>query len=130
MGHNNGVFYSKNNAGAYQLAYQIQGIVITIVWSAAVTLILLKGLDLTMGLRVSEEDEDLGIDRVLHGESIVPTERRAAKKQTYHAHTAVPVSRLVAAGIISVMSSLKPMNISSEKNISRFDEKSSDSHKI
>ena len=38
------------------------------VYSFAVSWILLKILDATMGLRVSEEDESLGLDLSQHGE--------------------------------------------------------------
>ena len=38
-------------------------------WAAVVTFVLLKVLDLTIGLRVSEETEHDGLDGALHGES-------------------------------------------------------------
>jgi Amt family ammonium transporter len=37
-------------------------------YSFVVTSIILKVLDLTMGLRVTEEQEDLGLDVTQHGE--------------------------------------------------------------
>lgn len=66
-----GVFYGSTNIGGHQLAYQLAGILISIAWSAIVSFIILKGLDLTIGLRVSEQDEEEGLDASLHGETIV-----------------------------------------------------------
>jgi Amt family ammonium transporter len=40
-----------------QLWIQFKGVVITIVWSGVVSLIAYKIVDMTIGLRVSEEDE-------------------------------------------------------------------------
>jgi Amt family ammonium transporter len=42
---------------------------ITIVWSGVVSLILLKLIDMTMGLRVSTDQEREGLDTISHGES-------------------------------------------------------------
>ena len=42
---------------------------ITVVWSGVVSLIAYKVVDLTMGLRVSEEDEREGLDITSHGEA-------------------------------------------------------------
>ena len=47
---------------------QIVAVVVTWIFSAVVTFILLKVLDLTMGLRVSQEDEVIGLDLSEHGE--------------------------------------------------------------
>ena len=38
-------------------------------WSAIVTFVILKGIDLTIGLRVDAETENNGLDAALHGES-------------------------------------------------------------
>jgi Amt family ammonium transporter len=67
-----GVFYAvgKDYAGI-QLKTQLYGIACTILYSSVGTLIILKLVDLTIGLRVSEEDELLGLDASLHGESIL-----------------------------------------------------------
>ena len=48
----------------------IQAIAVAIVWvySGAVTFVLLKVIDATIGLRVGEEDEEMGLDRSQHGE--------------------------------------------------------------
>jgi Amt family ammonium transporter len=62
---NNGLFYG--NAG--QLGVQVLSVAAAWAYSFIVTLIILKVLDATMGLRVSEEDESVGLDLSLHGES-------------------------------------------------------------
>jgi Amt family ammonium transporter len=55
--------------GADQLGNQVVGIVATMALSGAATLILLKVVDALTGLRVSDEEEDQGIDLAQHGES-------------------------------------------------------------
>ena len=57
------------NAG--QVFTQIKGVVITIVYCGVATFIVLKVIDLIIGLRVSEEVERDGLDLSLHGE-VVP----------------------------------------------------------
>ena len=42
---------------------------VTIVWSGVVSVIAYKLVDLTIGLRVSEEDEREGLDISSHGET-------------------------------------------------------------
>ena len=42
---------------------------VTIVWSGVVSFIAFKLVDLTIGLRVSEEDEREGLDISAHGET-------------------------------------------------------------
>ncbi|HYC06167.1 MAG TPA: ammonium transporter [Azospirillaceae bacterium] len=58
----------EGNAG--QVLTQIWGIVATIAWSAIATFVLLKAIDLVMGLRVDEEIERDGLDIALHGEAV------------------------------------------------------------
>jgi Amt family ammonium transporter len=53
-----------------QLWIQVQGILATILWCAIATAVLLKLIDLTIGLRVNDEDERQGLDQSLHGESV------------------------------------------------------------
>ena len=55
---------------AMQVVNQAIGIVIVIVYDAVVTLILLKVIDVIMGLRVEEEVERDGLDLALHGETV------------------------------------------------------------
>jgi Amt family ammonium transporter len=51
-----------------QLWIQAKGVGFTIVWSGVLSLILLKLVDWTVGLRVSEEQEQMGLDLALHEE--------------------------------------------------------------
>jgi ammonium transporter, Amt family len=53
-----------------QVLNQAQGIIIVLVYDAVVTLVILKAIDLVMGLRVEEEIERDGLDLALHGETI------------------------------------------------------------
>ncbi|MFP5381490.1 MAG: ammonium transporter [Gammaproteobacteria bacterium] len=53
---------------AGQVVTQATGVGITIVWSGIVSLVLFKLIDMTMGLRVSEEQEREGLDTASHGE--------------------------------------------------------------
>jgi Amt family ammonium transporter len=50
------------------LLLQAEGIVVTILYSGIVSFIILKLIDLTMGLRVSADDEREGLDIAQHGE--------------------------------------------------------------
>jgi len=50
-----------------QVVTQIEGVLITIAYTAIGTYIILKVLDLVMGLRVTEEQEREGLDIALHG---------------------------------------------------------------
>ncbi len=52
-----------------QVWIQAKAILITIVWSGVVAFIAYKVVDLTIGLRVSEEDEREGLDITSHGET-------------------------------------------------------------
>ncbi|MBF0166484.1 MAG: ammonium transporter [Alphaproteobacteria bacterium] len=56
------------NAG--QLVTQLISVGITIAWTAIGSFIILKVLDLTVGLRVTEEAEREGLDLACHGETI------------------------------------------------------------
>ncbi|MGA9990740.1 MAG: ammonium transporter, partial [Thiobacillaceae bacterium] len=58
-------------AGSFgQFIIQAKGVGITIVYDAVVTFIILKVLDMVIGLRVSEEEEREGLDIALHGERV------------------------------------------------------------
>ena len=52
----------------HQLLLQAEGVAVTLLYSGIVSFIILKLIDLTMGLRVSEEDEIEGLDLAQHGE--------------------------------------------------------------
>ena len=66
----NGVYYSGIKLGGHQLAIQIVGILFAAGWSFCGTFLILQIIDKTIGLRVSESDEDIGLDSSLHGEQI------------------------------------------------------------
>ena len=51
-----------------QVTTQAMGVLITIVWSGVVSFVLFKLIDMTIGLRVSEEEEREGLDTASHGE--------------------------------------------------------------
>ncbi len=54
---------------AAQVWIQAKAVLTTIVWSGVVSVIAYKIVDLTIGLRVSEEDEREGLDITSHGEA-------------------------------------------------------------
>ena len=60
-------------ADAYSIAgqvwIQLKGVLITIVWSGVVSVIAYKIVDMTIGLRVTEEQEREGLDISAHGET-------------------------------------------------------------
>ena len=53
-----------------QVLNQAEGIAIVVIYDAIVSLIILKIVDIFIGLRVSEEAEREGLDLQLHGESV------------------------------------------------------------
>jgi len=53
---------------ALQLWIQFKGVLFTVVYTAIVTFVILKVIDAVMGLRVSEEEETIGLDLSLHNE--------------------------------------------------------------
>lgn len=53
-----------------QIGLQIEGVAVTVVWTAVVTMVSLKLIDVVMGLRVDEDVEADGLDLALHGETI------------------------------------------------------------
>jgi Amt family ammonium transporter len=55
---------------AQQLWVQVEGVLATIVYSGIMTFILLKIVDVIIGLRVSEEEEREGLDVSQHGERV------------------------------------------------------------
>ena len=58
----------EGNVG--QLWIQVEGIAAVVAYDAVVTFVILKLIDLTLGLRVSPEDEREGLDLALHGETV------------------------------------------------------------
>ena len=70
-----GVFSSATFGGSgiegtisSQVLAQMIGVMVTIIYCGIVSYIILKVIDKTMGLRVSEEQESDGLDITLHGE--------------------------------------------------------------
>ena len=53
-----------------QVLSQIYGVAITLVYTGILTFVLLKLVDMVMGLRVTAEEEREGLDLALHGESV------------------------------------------------------------
>ena len=61
---------ATNPAGILaQVWIQLKAVLLTIVWSGVVSLVAYKIVDMTIGLRVSEEDEREGLDITSHGET-------------------------------------------------------------
>jgi Amt family ammonium transporter len=58
----------EGNPGQFLL--QVYGVVITVIYTAVVTFVLLKIVDVIMGLRVEEDIERDGLDIGLHGEMV------------------------------------------------------------
>lgn len=69
-----GVFASVGATGlllgnSHQLLLQIEGIVITIIYATVCTIIIGFVLEKTIGLKVSESEENIGLDKTQHGET-------------------------------------------------------------
>ena len=58
-----------DNSISTQVGIQITGILFTIVWCGFFTFIILRFVDNVLGLRISEDEEEVGIDLSEHGES-------------------------------------------------------------
>ena len=54
----------------HQLWIQVEGVLATIAYSAILTFIILKVIDLVIGIRVESDDERMGLDLSQHGERI------------------------------------------------------------
>ena len=66
-----GVFAVKDIGGADgSVILQAKGVLTTLVYSGVVSFVLLKAIDLVMGIRVTEEEEREGLDVSLHGEHV------------------------------------------------------------
>ena len=64
-----GVGFAEGVTMGHQVLVQLESIAITVVWSGVVAFIAYKVADLTVGLRVSEEQEREGLDVNSHGEN-------------------------------------------------------------
>jgi ammonium transporter, Amt family len=66
-----GIFVSKEISGVDgSLLIQAKGVAVTVIYGFVVSYVILKVIDMTIGLRVTEEQEREGLDISLHGESI------------------------------------------------------------
>jgi Amt family ammonium transporter len=66
-----GVFVSKEISGVDGSVWiQLKGVAVTVAYGFVASFIILKIIDLSIGLRVTEEQEREGLDISLHGESI------------------------------------------------------------
>lgn len=64
-----GAGFPEGMNAAVQLGVQFIGVAAIVIWCALVSWLLLKGLDMTLGLRVDEDREAQGLDLAEHGES-------------------------------------------------------------
>ncbi|WP_440947154.1 ammonium transporter [Methanosarcina sp. T3] len=69
-----GVFASVGSTGLLlgnsdQLMLQVEGVVVTLIYASVCTLIIGFVLHKTIGLKVSESEENIGLDRTQHGEA-------------------------------------------------------------
>jgi Amt family ammonium transporter len=70
-----GIFVSKEISGVEntvmtQFLIQLKGVAVTAIYGFVASYIILKIIDVVIGLRVTEEQEREGLDISLHGESI------------------------------------------------------------
>ena len=63
-----GIGYANGMTMSSQVLAQTLGVVATAAWCALATWVILKVIDATLGLRVSEEQESEGLDLAQHGE--------------------------------------------------------------
>ena len=61
----NGLFFGNPE----QVLIQAKAVLFTLVWAGVVSFILLKLIDMTIGLRVDEDDERVGLDVTEHRET-------------------------------------------------------------
>ena len=61
---------SEISGASGSLLIQLLGVATTVVYGLVVSFAILKIIDLSIGLRVTEEQEREGLDILLHGESI------------------------------------------------------------
>jgi Amt family ammonium transporter len=99
----NGVFYANTEDGGHQLGIQIYAIVVVGAYSAFASFLILIVLDKTMGLRISDQEEQEGMDSSFHGESLVVVEKYQSVDNSAHKSTVemipmnavAPVSQIV-----------------------------------
>ena len=64
-----GVGYGEGVTMGSQVAIQVEGVVITILWSGIASFILIKIIDAVIGIRPTEDAEREGLDATSHGEA-------------------------------------------------------------
>jgi Amt family ammonium transporter len=69
-----GIFASVGAAGlilgnAHQLLLQLEGVIITLIYASVCTIIIGFVLDKAIGLKVTESEENIGLDKTQHGET-------------------------------------------------------------
>ncbi len=79
-----GLFYG---GGLHQLGVQALGVVGTLAFVGAVTFVIFAILKATMGIRVTEEEEMMGLDISEHGNYGYPEQMKMAGETTFHGPT-------------------------------------------
>ena len=51
-----------------QLGYQVEGVLVSIVYTSVMTLIIAVVVDKTVGLKLDDDGQRVGMDHALHGE--------------------------------------------------------------
>jgi len=104
IGGASGLFYGNGE----QLGWQIAGILMTSVYSAAGTALIMLAIKFTIGLRVSDEEEDMGLDASEHGYGVgtfVPNARLAARELCRSRVVLEPSDLLLVHACISLQAS-------------------------
>ena len=63
-----GVGYAEGRHMASQVGVQLAGVVVTMIWSGILTWLIVKLVEVLIGMRVAQEEETEGLDTVLHNE--------------------------------------------------------------
>ncbi len=79
-----GLFYG---GGLHQLGVQALGVIGTLAFVAVVTFIIFYVMKVTMGIRVTEEEEMMGLDISEHGSYGYPEQMKMAGDTTFHGPT-------------------------------------------
>lgn len=66
-----GPLYGGTGGSLHQLGIQCVGVLATLIWSGGMSLVILKIIDMTIGLRITRDEEIEGMDITLHGEQVI-----------------------------------------------------------
>ena len=66
-----GPLYGGAGGSLHQLGIQCVGVLATLIWSGGMSLVILKIIDMTIGLRITRDEEIEGMDITLHGEQVI-----------------------------------------------------------